>query len=415
MTAAVDRNGNTTAYAYDGGGNLTTITDPVGLVTTLAYSGGLLASVTDPAGRVTGFAHDGGGNLTQITDSDLSERLFAYDARHRLTSQTSKRGFVTSYDYGFHGRNVRADRPDGSFALTAASEVVGLIDVSAGEGTPANPAPFARPDDVVASFTDGNGNATVFELDKFGGATGRTDALGRTTETVRDANSLVTQTTAANGRVTEMTYDGLGNLLTLTEAVGDALERVTTFEYEPVFNQVTKIIDPRGNPTSFAYDGNGNLTTVTDAALTNTVMAYGDANCPGLVTGVTRAAALAEETTTTFAYDPVTCDLVTTTDDLGNPTTFAYDGAGNAVQSLSGKTFFSNAISIGAKKAFRRLALGGRRGPLPEFKVRFRVLNNPRVAGPRTVQPARTSQGELLQGTGGGREFVTRDLIEVEI
>ena len=29
MTARVDRNGNTTSYAYDGSGNLTTITDPM--------------------------------------------------------------------------------------------------------------------------------------------------------------------------------------------------------------------------------------------------------------------------------------------------------------------------------------------------------------------------------------------------
>ena len=89
-----------------------------------------------------------------------------------------------------------------------------------------------------------------------------------------------------------MTYDDRGNLLTLTEAVGDALERVTALEYEPVFNLVTKITDPRGNETTFAYDGNGNgnLTTTTDAALTQTVMVYGDANCPGLVTSVTRAA-----------------------------------------------------------------------------------------------------------------------------
>ncbi|MCH7633160.1 MAG: RHS repeat protein [Proteobacteria bacterium] len=45
----IDRNGNTTNYAYDGQGRLTTITDPMGLVTTLAYSGDRLASVTDPA------------------------------------------------------------------------------------------------------------------------------------------------------------------------------------------------------------------------------------------------------------------------------------------------------------------------------------------------------------------------------
>ncbi len=92
--------------------------------------------------RVTGFGHDGAGNLTSIADPDTSTRLFAYDADHRLTSQTSKRGFATAYSYGFHGRNTRADRPDSSFVLSAPSEVVGLIDPGTGLGTPANPAPY---------------------------------------------------------------------------------------------------------------------------------------------------------------------------------------------------------------------------------------------------------------------------------
>ena len=114
MTARVDRNGNATSYAYDASDNLTTITDPVGLVTTLAYTGGRLTSVTDPASRVTGFEHDAAGDLVKIVDADLTERLFAYDERHRMTAQTSKRGFASAYQYGFHGRVVRANRPDGS-------------------------------------------------------------------------------------------------------------------------------------------------------------------------------------------------------------------------------------------------------------------------------------------------------------
>ena len=41
----LDSEGGTTTLAYDVDDNLVTITDPVGLVTTFAYSGGLLASV----------------------------------------------------------------------------------------------------------------------------------------------------------------------------------------------------------------------------------------------------------------------------------------------------------------------------------------------------------------------------------
>lgn len=70
---------------------------------------------------------------------------------------------------------------------------------------------------------------------------------------------------------------------------------------------------------------------ITDAALTQTVMAYADANCPGSVPSVTRALGLAEETTTTLAYDPATCNLTSMIDPLGNPSSLAYDSAGNVI------------------------------------------------------------------------------------
>ena len=50
-TSEVDRNGNTTSYGYDTSGRLTTITDPAGMVTTLAYVGDHLSAVTILAGR----------------------------------------------------------------------------------------------------------------------------------------------------------------------------------------------------------------------------------------------------------------------------------------------------------------------------------------------------------------------------
>lgn len=74
-----------------------------------------------------------GGDLVSIIDPDHSVRLFAFDADRRLTSQASKRNFVSTYQYGCHGPNTRADRPDISFVLVAPSEVLGLIDAGAGQ------------------------------------------------------------------------------------------------------------------------------------------------------------------------------------------------------------------------------------------------------------------------------------------
>ncbi len=74
--SSTDRNGNATIYAYvpagqPGAGALQAMTDPVGLVTTLAYnSSGQLSTLTDPAGRVTTVATDSNNNLTSIADPD---------------------------------------------------------------------------------------------------------------------------------------------------------------------------------------------------------------------------------------------------------------------------------------------------------------------------------------------------------
>ena len=143
-------------------------------------------------------------------------------------------------------------------------------------------------------------------------------------------HGLPTRITRANGSVTTMTYDALGNLLTSTE---EAIGATTTFTYESVFNQLTSITDPEGNSTTIHYDSNGNPIEIIDALGTRTTMAYANPNCAGQFTSVTTAAGGTEENTTTFHYDPITCNLSQTTDPLLSTTTLAYDNSGNVVQS----------------------------------------------------------------------------------
>ena len=330
MTSVTDRNGNATTYRYDGSDRLTSVTDPMGLITTLAYGAGQV-TITDPAARVTTLTVDGNGDLSQIQDPDLTTRNFTYDAEHVMETKTSKRGFATSYLYDFAGANTQANLPDSSTRLLSPSRVVGLIDTSGGLGTEGNPAPISRPEDVMATFTDGNNHVTTFELDKFGGTLSRTDALGRNVSFVRDGNGNTTQSVAPNGAITEFTYDARGNVIAQRDAVGDPLERESTFEYEPTFNLITKITEPGPDSTTFNYDANGNLIEVIDAASTRTTLAYADPNCPGLMTSQTQAVGLPEESTVTFIYDAITCDRTQTIDPLGNNTVMEYDSAGNMI------------------------------------------------------------------------------------
>ena len=119
------------------------------------------------------------------------------------------------------------------------------------------------------------------------------------------------------------------NLLTRTE---DSIGATTTFTYDPTFARVTSITDANDNPpTTITLDSNGNSIELIDAAGTKAVLVYGDANCPGLVTGVTAAELLPEESTTLLAYDPLTCNLVSSTDPVGNVTALVYDSKGNVI------------------------------------------------------------------------------------
>lgn len=334
QTSMVDRNGNTNVYAYDAIDQLETITDPQGLITTFVYSGNLLQSVTDPAGRVTQLQHDINGDLTRVTDPDGSFRQFSYDSRHRLVSQTSKRGFVTTYDYNFAGRNVQANRPDGSIVQIQPRDTFGLIDPSSGLGTLANPATFVLVEDVVPTYTDANGGVTEYVYNDLGILSGTKDPLGRLTLGETDLNGNFNKNTLPNGAVVSSSFDDKGNLLKNTE---ESILATTTFTYEPNFNQVTSITDPNGNSTSGNYDPNGNLIELIDAVGTKTVFAYADLNCPGQVTSITRAQGLPEENTSTNVYDPTSCNRLQSIDPLGNATAFEYDTAGNVTQSTDAK------------------------------------------------------------------------------
>jgi len=81
-TSESDVNGNTFTYAYvasgAAAGALATITDPVGLVTTLAYNSGYISTITDPADRVTTFTVGEDGNLTEIVDPDGAITTYGY-------------------------------------------------------------------------------------------------------------------------------------------------------------------------------------------------------------------------------------------------------------------------------------------------------------------------------------------------
>jgi len=323
QTATIDRNGNTTTYQYDTSGNLASITDPTGLVTTLSYSGGKLGSITTPDGRSTTFTHDADGNLTSITEPDGSVTSYTYDSRHLLTAKTGPNGYTTQYHYGPHGRIENIVSATGETRHYTASDATGLInDIAAGTGTKNNPAPNIPA--APSTKTDGMGYTHAYKTDAEGATLEYTDPLGNVTQYERDAQSRPTRIIRPDGTEVTMTYDEKGNLLTTTN---EATGATTSMTYN-TNSQVTSITDPLGNVTNMTYDPSGNLTDITDALGNQTTFTY---DTKGLVTSMTDALG----DVTTYTYD-TKGNLASVTDPLAKTTSYTRDPAGNILTRTDG-------------------------------------------------------------------------------
>ncbi|MDQ2694654.1 MAG: DUF6531 domain-containing protein, partial [Pseudomonadota bacterium] len=353
-----DRNNNVTTLAYDGAGQLTTVTDTYGRRLTLGYTGNELATVTDPLGRVTRFSYAASGSqLAAITDpeghsvnyrynslaqivrkTDRDGRVFTYGYRNQkpvtvrdgsgsailtlsnpgnwatngtvlardllreyvpaTTSKRDGRGNLWRYQYDIHGYLTRVIAPDGA-TMRYTYDPATLL---------------------VATETDANNHTTSYQYDALGNMTRKTDHLGHvTTYTYEPVFSQMTSMTDANGRTTTYEYDSRGNRIKETDPFGETRE----WTYDSHGNVLTEE-DKNGNVTTYEYDAFGNRMKMTDAVGNVTEMKY---DAVGNMVSLTNARGF----TTGYDYDGLN-RLVKETDAVGNSTVFEYDGQGNRVR-----------------------------------------------------------------------------------
>ena len=88
-----------TAYGYDLVGNLASVTDAEGRVTSFETDDmGRVTKAVSPDTGTTRYAYDAAGNLTQKSDAAGSLITSAYDAQNRLTSIAAA-GQTTAFTY----------------------------------------------------------------------------------------------------------------------------------------------------------------------------------------------------------------------------------------------------------------------------------------------------------------------------
>lgn len=327
-----DRNGNTITLTYEPGG-------PKPVIGPSAYfvnqAEGVIArdfrvaSATDAGGRTITFSYDVKGRLQSIAWAGR-QVAYAYDFPGNQVGVTypatpaAPSGSTTSYGYDAGHNLVTITNPLGSTIVTntydafdrvaqqtfgAGTTQIAYFD-AAGQPAGANPVAYAV-------ITDRNGNVTRFDF--AGGRITRieemTDGIpageppSYVTTIAYDAAGNRTRVQYPRGDAAEMTYDARANVVEVRrKRIGvpagqnDPGDAVTTFTYEPVFDQVTSMTDPRGHTTAFAYDASGNLVQVTHPPVGGSAAQ------------------------TTFTYD-ASGNRVTETDPNGNVSSYSYDPA----------------------------------------------------------------------------------------
>ncbi|MFN8018818.1 MAG: FG-GAP-like repeat-containing protein [Acidimicrobiales bacterium] len=225
-----------------------------------------LVSTTDGAGKVTWYGRDARGNTTSITDPTGRITRMAYDGEDRVTSVST--GETTTSTAGLVSTVNEWDAATGRLekvTVAAGTADAAVTDYVYGDG--------AHPEDVTA-VVDARGKRWRYGYEA---ATGYrvevTDPLDHTTRTVSDAIGRPRSVTSPRGVATaavahdfETTYgyDLAGRSVTVTDASG-VVSRTVWNADGTVASEASGITaaKPAGDVTSYGYDDAGELVRTT--------------------------------------------------------------------------------------------------------------------------------------------------------
>jgi RHS repeat-associated protein len=326
-SAVKDRNGDVTAYTYNGPGNLATGTGADSAAATVTYNAdGTVATSKDPANgnNATVYHYDSGKQLTSITPvtgSSLATRTFTYDTWGRLHTATDGAGRTTTYDYDYDDHPVSISYSDGTLPVDSYYDAAGNVyQRDDGHGTVRFG--FDLLNRLVSRSATSGGGDLAYGYDPAGNLTSLSDGRGTTTYTYDDRDLLIALTTA-NGTRYAFDYDHDGRR-TVTYFKANAAK--TTWAAKTVTGY-----DPTGRITRVATTRNSAApVTVADVSACYTPFAF-NGSC---------AAAAADKGRVQWEYDHLTSArsdytyntagrLTAATNVGGSTWSYTYDANGN--------------------------------------------------------------------------------------
>jgi RHS repeat-associated core domain len=270
LAADAQNNDDVTNYIYGSQGNLLTVTDALGHVTTFASydANGRPGTMTDANGIVTAYTYDGMGRVQTVTVQHPSNPALnattsiSYDAVGNVTGVTlpSTDALVMDYDDANRFASMRAasgERWDYSYDAmgNVASETVKRSDGSTARN-------ITRAFDELGRLirqTTGAGHTARWSYDKVGNVVSSISPNGQATTAAFDALNRVTSAVAPDTGTTSLAYDARDNLISHT----DPITVTTQFTYNG-FGDVIQEVSPDRGTSIYIYDAAGRVTESTD-------------------------------------------------------------------------------------------------------------------------------------------------------
>jgi RHS repeat-associated protein len=345
LSSIADPQGNAITLTYDGSLRLTTITDAQGRDTDFSYTGAslLIDSITDPFGRAATLGY-GSGQLTSITDVIGITSSFTYDTGmggdpyfiSQLTTPYGNTVFNGGNDLSTEERWLEITDPEGfterveylpsaapGISATESSTPTGM-DVENGLYDQRNT--FYWDKEVYPTYGTGMGKdytkAAITHWTIQGG--GETSAIISSVKKPLE-NRVYFQYEAEGAGQTPHYRSYSGRPVKIGRLLDGGATQLTTIEYNDQGN-VTLITDPEGRKTQFNYASGGiNLTTLkqmtTAPSTFTTLETYTWNSIHRPLTYKT-----ASNDTWTYTYNAAG-QLLTVTDPGSDVTTYAYDGS----------------------------------------------------------------------------------------
>ncbi|HZR03992.1 MAG TPA: RHS repeat-associated core domain-containing protein [Burkholderiales bacterium] len=357
-----------TQYGYDTQGNLTSLTDALGKITTQQYDAlNRLIKTIEPAasgagaGGNTQYAYDGLDQLTQVTDPrnlattytldglarlttqvspDTGTTTKTFDAAGNVLTQTDARNVVASFTYDALNRLTQATyTPPGGSGIAAVTLTYSYDAGTYGKGK-------------LTGFTDPSGS-TSYVYDQKGRLTSETRTIAGVTSATQysyDSAGRLSRLTYPSGRMLDYSYDAAGRVVALDTTAGGVTQSVaSSVTYHP-FGTVKSLLFGNATPYSRSFDLGGRISGYTLANLSRARS----------VSMPPRASAASRTTTRpSTRASPNNLSRITSWSGLSTSQSFAYDLTGNRTSLSIGASSYPYTVQATSNRVTQTAGPGG--------------------------------------------------------